>query len=212
MPEIPEPPVNRAAKLQGQGASRREIADRFKEEGISAQETSEALNQADLQGSPDFELPQSAEMQPSAIEGEPSLSDSQLTPQSGFSAAETPQAIGGGIGREAEEFIQEVAESIINEKWERVSEEFGDLAAWKERVNSDVTAIKQEILRIENRIDNLQNTITGRLGEYDTHISGVGTEVKALEEVLKKMMQPLSTNIKELSRVTEDLKKAKKSK
>ena len=212
MPEIPEPPVNRVSKMQGQGASKREIADRFKEEGISAQETSEALNQADLQSSPDFELPQSAEMQPSAIEGEQEMSDSQLTPQSGFSPAETPQAIGGGIGREAEEFIQEVAESIINEKWERVNEEFGDLSVWKERVTSDVTAIKQEILRIENRMDNLQNTVIGRINEYDSHITGVGTEVKALEEVLKNILKPLSTNIKELSRVTEDLKKVKKAK
>lgn len=211
MPEIPEPPVNRASKMQGQGATKREIADRFKEEGISAQETSEALNQADLQSSPEFEFP-STEMQPSAIEGEQGLSDSQLTPQSGYSAAEVPQSVGGGIGREAEEFIQEVAESIINEKWERVNEEFGDLSVWKERVSSDVAAIKQEILRVENRIDNLQNTVIGRLGDYDTHIAGVGTEVKALEEVLKNIMKPLSTNIKELSRVTEDLKKVKKTK
>ena len=208
MAEIPEPPVNRAARLQNQGRSNRDIAATLQDEGLSAQETSEALNQAELRG-PDLDMAQSQEMQTSAIEGEAPLTEEQLTPQSTFSPADVPQSAGGGIGREAEEFIQEIAESIINEKWERVSEEFGDLAAWKDRVNSDVAAIKQEILRVENRLDNLQNTIIGRLGEYDTHIAGVGTEVKALEEVLKKMMKPLSTNIKELSRVAETLKKKK---
>lgn len=210
MPEIPEPPFNRAAKLQGQGRSNRDIAETLQGEGLTAQETSEALNQAELRGGGNLDLPQSAEMEPSAITGAGELSEAQLTPQEGY--GNVPQAVGGSIGREAEEFIEEVAESIITEKWERVNEEFGDLAAWKDRVNTDLIAIKQEILRIENRVDNLQNTIVGRLGEYDTHISGVGTEVRALEEVLKKMMKPLSTNIKELSRVTEDLKKTKKSK
>ncbi len=209
MAEIPEPPVNRAARMQTQGKSNKDIAAALQGEGLSAQETSEALNQAQLRGNADLDFPQSSEMQASAIEGSPELTEEQLTPQASFSPAEVPQAAGGGIGREAEEFIQEIAESIINEKWERVSEEFGDLAAWKDRVNTEMTSIKQEILRVENRLDNLQNTIVGRLGEYDTHIAGVGTEVKALEEVLKKMMQPLSTNIKELSRVTETLKKKK---
>lgn len=203
MPEIPEPPTNRAMQLRNQGKTNKDIAAALQGEGLTAQETSEALNQAAL--GPDF--PQATEMQPSAIEGEAPLSEAQLTPQATY--AETPQAISGGLGREAEEFIEEVAESIINEKWQRVSEEFGDLAAWKDRVNSDTVAIKQEILRVENRLDNLQNTIIGRLGEYDTHIAGVGTELKALEEVLKNMMKPLSTNIKELSRVTEALKKKK---
>jgi len=192
---------------------------------LSAQQTSEAQNQQALQAAPPMEEPQQGgqgglappggEMELIPMEGETETSTDipteDATPAGGF-AAEIPQEVEGGLPRETEEFIQEIAESIISEKWERVSEEFGDLAAWKDRVNMDLQAIKQEILRVESRLDNLQNTIIGRIGEYDTHIASVGTDVKALEEVLKKMMQPLSTNIKELSRIAADLKKGKSTK
>lgn len=205
MAEIPEPPK----RTKGGPDLSSLIGNEY-----SAQETSEAINQKTLQSKPAMEDPTGGEMELMPMEGMETSSDiptEEVSPPGGY-AAETPQEMGGSLPRETEEFIQEIAESIINEKWERVSEEFGDLAAWKDRVNIDTQAIKQEILRIESRLDNLQTTIIGRLGEYDSHITGVGTEVKALEEVLKKIMQPLNTNIKELSRITEDLKKSRPKK
>ena len=110
-------------------------------------------------------------------------------------------------GRADMETIEQIAESIVNEKWEDLMSSVGNIAIWKEKVQTDIRAIKQEIMRMEERFENLQKAILGRVEEYNKTISTVGTEMKALEGVLERILQPLVSNIKELSRITEDLKK-----
>jgi len=121
-----------------------------------------------------------------------------------------PQPITPGpaiSGRADIETIEQIAESIVNEKWEDLMSSVGNIALWKEKVQTDIRAIKQEIIRMEERFENLQKAILGRVEEYNKTISTVGTEMKALEGVLERILQPLASNIKELSRITEDLKK-----
>ncbi len=104
------------------------------------------------------------------------------------------------------ETIEEIAESIINEKWEELMASVGNLAIWKEKVQSDIRAIKQELLRVEERFENLQKAVLGRVEEYHKAITTVSTDVKALEKVLQRILEPLTKNIKELSKITEKLK------
>jgi tetrahydromethanopterin S-methyltransferase subunit B len=205
MVEPPTPPRNRGQDLSAIVGNE-----------LSATQQSEAANQQALQSMPAMEEPQGGEMELMPMEGMESggmeMPSGEVSPPQGFAPADVPQEMGGSLPRETEEFIQEIAESIIGEKWEHVSEELGDLAGWQDRINTDVQSIKQEILRVESRLDQLQNSVVGRIGEYDSHISSVATDVRALEQVLQKMMKPLSTNIKELSRIAEDLKSNKKAK
>lgn len=104
------------------------------------------------------------------------------------------------------ERIHEIAESIVNEKWEEFMGRVGDLAAWQERVNMNISAIKQEIVRIQDRYENLQKAVLGRIGDYDKGITEVHTEMKALEKVFERIIEPLVTNVKELERITIRLK------
>jgi len=104
------------------------------------------------------------------------------------------------------ERIHEIAESIVNEKWEEFMSRVGDLAAWQERVNMNISAIKQEIVRIQDRYENLQKAVLGRIGDYDKGITDVHTEMKALEKVFERIVEPLVTNVKELERITTRLK------
>ncbi len=114
-----------------------------------------------------------------------------------------------GMQGSTEDF-QELAESIINEKWEELVSSVGNITLWKEKVQTDISSIKQEILRLEGRFENLQKAVLGRVEEYHSKISDVGSDIKALEQVFEKILQPLTTNIKELGKITEDLKKKKK--
>lgn len=107
------------------------------------------------------------------------------------------------------EKFQLLAENIIHEKWEELISSVGNITLWKEKMSSDIISMKQEIIRIEERFENLQKAILGRVEEYHKTISDVGTDVKALEQVFEKILQPLTSNIKELNRITEDLKKRK---
>ncbi len=108
------------------------------------------------------------------------------------------------------ERIHEVIEAIVEEKWEEFAGKAGNIVVWKEKVNNDVIAIKQELLRLEENFKALQNAVLGKVRDYDEGIRGVHTEMRALEKVFEKILEPLSSNIKDLNRVTEELKKIKK--
>lgn len=93
-----------------------------------------------------------------------------------------------------------------------MTKRLGNLSLWKSRVETEITAIKQEILRMQGSFQNLQNAIAGKLNDYNQNIINVNSEMKALEGVLQKIIEPLSQNIKELNRISNDLKSASKNK
>lgn len=105
------------------------------------------------------------------------------------------------------EKIHEIAESIVDEKWEEFMGRVGNLAAWQERVNMNISALKQELIRTQERFENLQRAVLGKVGEYDKGIIEIHTEMKALEKVFERILDPLVANVKELGRITEKLKK-----
>ena len=108
------------------------------------------------------------------------------------------------------EMVEEIVESVVKEKWEDMIKSVGDIRSWKERMQVDTNATKQEILRIEERFDSLQKSIASKLTDYDHGVREVGTEMKALEQVLQKILGPLTRNIKELEKVVEEIKKKKR--
>ena len=103
--------------------------------------------------------------------------------------------------------LEELVESIIDEKWRSLIENFGDIGLWKDRVRTEIGSIKQELRRLENRFENLQKAVLGKVTEYDKHMIEVGSEIKALEKVFEKIITPLTNNIKELEKITTRLKK-----
>jgi hypothetical protein len=104
------------------------------------------------------------------------------------------------------EQIQEIAESIIEEKWQEMNSKIGDLSLWRDRVENDITSVKQEILRTQDHFKSLQSAVLGKVSEYNKNILNINTEMKALEKVLEKIIQPLTTNVKELDKITKKLK------
>lgn len=108
------------------------------------------------------------------------------------------------------EMVEEIVESVVKEKWDDMIKSMGDFKTWKERMQIDASATKQEILRLGERFENLQKSVMVRLSDYDSGVREVGTDMKALEQVLQKILGPLTRNIKELEKIVEDLKKRKK--
>jgi len=104
------------------------------------------------------------------------------------------------------EQIQEVAESIIEEKWDELNSRIGNIPLWKDKINTDLISIKQELLRTQERFNQLQNILLGKINEYNQSITNVSSEMKALEQVMQKIIEPLTSNIKDLQKITEKLK------
>ncbi|MBT3416559.1 hypothetical protein HON86_01420 [Candidatus Woesearchaeota archaeon] len=111
------------------------------------------------------------------------------------------------VGRANYEAIEEIAESVISEKWEEMISNIGDLRLWKEKVETDLSGVKQEILRIESRFENLQKAVLGKVGEYSEGVTNLTTEMKAMEKVFEKILEPLTRNVKELDEITKKMKK-----
>lgn len=103
--------------------------------------------------------------------------------------------------------IEELIEAVVEEKWRSLIENFGNIGLWKNKIQTEVSSIKQELMRVENRLEDLQKAVLGKVDSYDKHIVEVNSEIKALEKVFQKIMDPLTTNIKELNKITQKLKR-----
>jgi len=192
LPENPDPeknelPVEKVLSMKNQGLSNDQIIQNLKRQGYSSQQTFEAINQADIQKPADesaiLEAPSPTppetmpgEMQPSMITGEEPEAKVKVTApkvtQPAPPTAPMPPAV---YERGPEEQIEEIAESIIDERWQQIVESVGDINLFKEKVTTDIASIKQEILRLEQRFENLQKSILGKVREYDKKIKKIIT-------------------------------------
>jgi len=237
-----EPPTEEVIALRSQGKSNDEIVSELSKKGLSNQQISEAINQADIKGGVEGQVPPATpppaiapENIPSMEGAEPGMKPSALTGAGGEEIpipVPSPGTEGGKAAPEPQTFvapeiqqpaaqmapsmpqssmdmesIHEVVESIIDERWQEVVASVGDITLWKSKMEDDVAAIKQEILRIEDRFTKLQTSIIGKVDEYQKGITQVSTEMAALEKVFGKIMEPLTSNIKELQRITQGMKK-----
>ena len=105
------------------------------------------------------------------------------------------------------EEIESLIESVVEEKWRQAMQSFEDFNLWKEKARVEIISIKQELLRVEQRFENMEKAMIGKVHDYDKNILNVGAEIKAVEKVLSKILQPLSQNIRELEIITKKLKK-----
>lgn len=103
--------------------------------------------------------------------------------------------------------IEELAEAIIDEKWNEIVRSINKIIDWKERVESRITKLEQTIVDMRKEFDSLHKGVLGKIGEYDKSLTDVGTEIQAMEKVFKKVLPTLTENVNELSRIKDNLKK-----
>lgn len=187
--------------MQQEGFSPSQISDTLSED-YSQQDIDDALTQANIKktiSQEDLdELSQEAPSPGMQRSFQPQYEQPSILPRQEFSS------------RDIKEQIQELVESVVDEKWDDMIAKLGNISLWRETVKNDVLAIKQEIVRIESRLENLQNSVLGKVSDYNKNIKDMGSELKAIEQVLKNILQPLTTNVKELSKITEKLKNKKR--
>ena len=63
------------------------------------------------------------------------------------------------------------------------------------------------ILRTQKRLEDIQVAVLGRVKDYNESVMNMGNDMKALEQVMSKIIEPLTQNIKDLNKITEHLKK-----
>ncbi len=201
--------------MKERGMDNSRIIDELKNKGHSSQDIYTALDQTGQDPASDLEPPSpNMKSMPSSVPMEgfdneqqwgnesSGIEDSMMGPPMSSAPQQIPQ-------RQNVEQIEEIAEAIVDERIQEFSSNIGDINMWKERVNSEISAIKQEVIRLRNHVENLQTTMIGKVEGYNKSIQSMSIEMKALSSVMEKIMQPLTMNVKELSRITETFKRAK---
>ncbi len=111
---------------------------------------------------------------------------------------------GSSIGREE---VEEIVETIIQEKWEDLIDDIKKVVKWKQEIETKIAKIEQEIDNLKDNFSSLQKAIFGKINEYDKGITDVGTEIKAMQQVFKKVLPDLTSNVNQLSGIVRKMKK-----
>ena len=188
--------------------SNEEISRRLELKGYNIQQISDAINQAQIKQGVEGELP---DLQEAPAEDElniPLPDQAEDTGAGEGTVAQQQYAMPPQPAMSYEE-MQALVEQIIEEKWRDMMRDVGDIALFKVRVGDDLEAVKQEILRTQKRLEDLQVAVLGKVRDYGQSIQSLSGDIKALENVFSRILEPLTSNVKELSRITEDLKKRK---
>ena len=84
------------------------------------------------------------------------------------------------------ERIEEVAEAIIDEKWDELVKNINKIIEWKNKSEAKISSLEQQFKDLKNDFDKLHQAVIGKIGEYDQNILNVGTEIKVMEKVFQK--------------------------
>ena len=217
-------PTNQVMQLRQQGLNDNQIIQALQKDGFASAQIFESMSQADIQGgaggapSPG-QAPATAITQPAP--GAPGVPATpiQTAPPAPPSApqaqpiappmdmAPPPEDYGG----DSTERIEEVAEAIIDEKWEVLVKDIHKIVEWKEGMDSKMSKVESEVSDIREDFDKLHKAIISKIDEYDKNLSDVGSEIKAMNQVFQKVLPTFTENISTLSRITKNLSTVKHS-
>ncbi len=180
-------PIDEILRLRQQGLNNNQIVQALQRNGYKLHQVFDAMNQADLK---------SAAPQPPPLMDEP-----QLEP--------APQSVTDAEESYSDERIEEVAEAIIEEKWNSIVKEINKIIDWKNKLEARIEAIEKREEEIKKDFESLHQGVSDKVSSYDKSISEVGSDVKAIESIFKKILPTLTSNVNELSRITKSLRKSK---
>ncbi len=99
------------------------------------------------------------------------------------------------------ERVEEIAEAIIDEKWNELIKDINKVIEWKERTDMELTRIQQDIANLKERFEALHKGILGKITEYDQNLTNVGTDIKAMEMTFQKILPTFTENVNKLDRL-----------
>ena len=102
--------------------------------------------------------------------------------------------------------IEEIAEAVVSEKWEKVSKELDDMKRGHDDLSSTVNGMQERMSNLEKKMDMVIQQVLGKVEEYGRGISDVSTELKAMQKVFGTMMPTMTDNIKDLQELVDKAK------
>ena len=199
-PAAPGLPIDQVRALKQQGMGNDQIIQEIERQGYNSSQIFDALNQINMTaGNVGPEQPPEMGMPPAQ-----NFPQEQPYPNPQQQVQQPPQQ-----EQVNKEQIEEMAEAIIDEKWKEFEEDIKVIIDWKEKTEKKVEQIEQQMKDLTNSLNNLHKSLVSKISEYDTNITDVGTEIKAMEKVFQKILPSLTENVNKLDRMTKSSKLSK---
>ncbi|MGC8681904.1 MAG: hypothetical protein ACP5RE_02270 [Candidatus Acidifodinimicrobium sp.] len=115
----------------------------------------------------------------------------------------------GAINEETLDTIQAILEQIIEEKWKTSSSEIEFLKNNLKRVDDFSHSVLEQLDKLSQRVDAIQNVMIGKTEEYNKALMDVNVELEAFNKVIDKLVPAMSDSIKELRDLISDFKSQK---
>jgi len=202
------PLVNKVKEMEQQGLSEAEIAQSLEEQGFSPLEINQSLDQAKIKSAVNNESVDAlttSEMQPSLVETDetteqmPIEQPQEETPQYIYPTPNYPQSPTYQEYQpySSAETVTEIAESLIEEKLNKLRKDFLALQQFKEISETRIKSIDDRLRRIEDTIERLQATIIGKIGNYGQNLQEIKQEMGMMQESFSKALNPLIDRARE---------------
>ncbi len=191
----PDVPVSQVTGMKQQGYSNNQIIQTLQRDGYNSSQIFDAISQSEMSGgqmtSDNFQtqqlgqnLPPMGQMSPMQMQ-----QPMQQVPMSGLQSSP-----------------EELVEAIIEEKWNELVKDINKVIEWKQKADSKLTAMEQQMNDMQLQFDKLHQAIIGKVGDYDKHILEVSTQLQAMEKVFGKVLPTFIDNVSELSAITQRVK------
>lgn len=190
----PDIPIDQVQAMKAQGYNNNQIIQSLQRDGYTSSQIFDAISQTEMNSN----APQGSQQQNIMQQAEP-MPMQQMPPMQqpmGFNQASN----------------EEIIEAIIDEKWNELVKDINKIIDWKQKADSKLTAMDQQVKDLKDQFDKLHQAILGKIGDYDKHMLDVGAELQAMEKVFSKVLPNFVDNVNELNRITEDLKSSNKKK
>ena len=208
-PEMPPPdagPVDQVLMMKQQGYTNNQIVQMLQSQGYNTSQVYDAINKANL--STDVSSLEQPEMgMPDYGQDYEQQQYQQPLPQA--QNYQPPKEVPAPISID-EERIQEVAEAIIDEKWNEFAADIRRVIEWKDKSEDRMAKIEQQLIDLRLSVDSLAKSIMTKISSYDQNITDVGTEIKAMEKVFQKVLPNLTESVNKLDRMTKGMKEIPK--
>ncbi len=187
-------PVSEVAQLRQQGLTDDIVVDELSQRGYTQQQISDAIAQADQAQPSGYGMPAAPEQMQVAPPEMP-----MPFPQPSYQ-----EDVGNIYER-----MEEIAESMIDEKWDDLILEVKKIVEWKNKVEEKQNKLLNDVEKLKDDFKMLHEAVLGKLEDYDSRMQAVGTDLKAVGKVFKDVIPTFVENVKELSSIKEELKKKK---
>lgn len=196
-------PQAEAQQLRDQGLTDDLIMEELTNRGYSADQAATAISQLDYSATAE-----------SAEPAAPATAQNYAAPNYSYpayqqAAPSSPRPVSAEESNIYER-IEEIAESMIDEKWDDLIAEVKKIVEWKEKLEDKQAKLQSDVEKLKEDFNILHQGVLGKLEDYDDRMREVGTELGAVGKVFKDVIPEFVENVKELSFVTKGMKREKK--